>query len=248
MLLLILAVGLILIEIEIFAIAVMKSGHSSRLQILGDSDNVIYETDGDNLSEFKKHYFEKTFGPLENYQVRLQSQKRNFPFRAWLAAAVGIPIGAILLFGFVIQAVATLLYGEGRKEAAVESDSQMERLLDRISRYNIFALGVMVVVVLLSIWLLPNAIAYMGKKGIETFIRFRWLLISAGGVFTGVVVWIIYLRYLLAKKTIENRTEMEKFRLELEYRDGTTRPARLAYTPEETDDVKLVGVEEELDR
>ena len=61
----IIAVSLFLLELEIFAVAVMKSGKKSWMQIVDTKGNVIHETDGDNLSEFNKYYFEKTFGPLE---------------------------------------------------------------------------------------------------------------------------------------------------------------------------------------
>ncbi|MBA4366644.1 MAG: hypothetical protein C0403_03280 [Desulfobacterium sp.] len=45
---LILAICLFLIELEVFALAVMKSGRKSRLNILNPSGEVIYETDGNS--------------------------------------------------------------------------------------------------------------------------------------------------------------------------------------------------------
>ena len=33
---------------------------------------------------------------------------------------------------------------------------------------------------------------------------------------TALIVWVIYLRYLLSKKTIESQVEIDKFRLQLE--------------------------------
>jgi hypothetical protein len=57
----IIAVGLFLIELEIFAVAAMKSGRESWLQVYDTTENIIYETDGRNLSDFDKAKFEKTF-------------------------------------------------------------------------------------------------------------------------------------------------------------------------------------------
>ena len=57
----IIAIALFLIELEIFAVAAMKSGKDHKLQVLDNSGNLIHETDGKNLSDFNKYYFEKTF-------------------------------------------------------------------------------------------------------------------------------------------------------------------------------------------
>ena len=73
---------------------------------------LIHVTDGDNLSTFNKYYFEKTFGPIDQYRVNLVTQERPFPFRAWFTAALGIPVGAVLLFGFIIRAYLTIVHGE----------------------------------------------------------------------------------------------------------------------------------------
>ena len=45
------------------------------------------------------------------------------------------------------------------------------------------------------------------------------------------VVWIIYLRYLLARKTIESRTELDKCRLQLEYAHQSDSPPLLECPP-----------------
>ena len=57
MLFIIILVVLFLIELEIFAVAAMKSGRKSWLQVFDAKGNVIHETDGQNLSEFNKYYF-----------------------------------------------------------------------------------------------------------------------------------------------------------------------------------------------
>ncbi len=222
-LLIIILVGLFLIELEIFALAVMKSGRKARLQILDSAGNVIHETDGRNLSQFDKYYFEKTFGPLENYRVRLQTRQVPFPFRAWFVAAVGIPVGAMLIFGFIVKAYIAIFHGEVHESGAGgkgkpgtdEKGSGLEVVLNKISRLNIFIIGFLVVVGVVSYWVIPNLIVYIGKTGIETIIRFKWFFLTAALVVLSVGLWIIYLRYLLAKKTIETRAEIEKYRLQL---------------------------------
>ena len=54
----VIGVLLLLIEIEIFAIAAMKSGKKGTIQVLDTDGQVVYEADGDNLSQFDRYYFE----------------------------------------------------------------------------------------------------------------------------------------------------------------------------------------------
>lgn len=229
----IIIVGLFLLELEIFALAAMKSGRKSWLQVIDASGNVIHETSGKNLSEFNKYYFEKTFGPFENYQVRLQTRENPFPFRAWFVAAIGIPVGAMLLFGFVVKAYVAIFHGSelqgNRSGPALEPgyESRIETILYRISRMNIFIIGFLIFVGVISYWIIPNMITYLGRTGIEAVIRFKWAFIATGAVVVGIGVWIVYLRYLLAKKSIESRTEIEKHRLALEFKAQNGVPLQL---------------------
>ena len=110
----ILAVGLFLVELEIFAMAAMRSGRQATVQVQDRQNNVVYESRSSRLDAREKSEFENTFGPLSNYQVKLVTIQRPFPFRAWFAAAVGLPIGAVLLFGFFVKAYEALFFGGTR--------------------------------------------------------------------------------------------------------------------------------------
>ena len=229
----IIIVGLFLLELEIFALAAMKSGHKSWLQVIDANGNVIHETSGKNLSEFNKYYFEKTFGPFENYQVRLKTRDEPFPFRAWFVAAIGIPVGAMLLFGFVVKAYVAIFHGgelaaeDSGPECRPPAGSRLESILYRISRMNIFIIGFLIFVGVISYWIIPNMITYLGRTGIDAVIRFKWVFIILGAVVLGVGLWIVYLRYLLAKKSLESQTEIEKHRLSLEYQASRGMPLQL---------------------
>ena len=116
----IIMVGLFLIELEIFAVAAMKSGRTSMLQISDPKGNVVLLTQGASLSQVDKAAFERTFGPLEQYRVHIFSEDRPFPFRAWFVAAVGIPVGMLLLFAFIIKAW-TALFSDNQPDHTVET-------------------------------------------------------------------------------------------------------------------------------
>jgi hypothetical protein len=219
--LILIGVGLFLIELEIFAIAAMRSGREARLQVLNDRGNLIYETDGTQLTEFNKYYFEKTFGPLENHQTRLVTSVKPFPFRAWFAAAIGVPVGAILLFGFAVRAYVSLVHPEagtppGPAGAPDESETRFEKVIRKVSQFNIFVIGTLTFLTAVTIWMLPNMLQRIGTVGVEAIIKYKWVALGAVAVILALFIWIIYLRYLLARKTIESQVEVDKFRLRLE--------------------------------
>lgn len=236
----IVAVVLFLLELQIFAVSAMKSGRKSLMQILDKSGNVIHETDGRNLSDFNKYYFEKTFGPLEQYQVRLETREYPFPFRAWFVAAVGIPVGIVLLFSFVVKAYISLFYGNEKDpdsfgSHAESGDTRFEIILSRISRFNIFTIGFLIFLAVFAYWVVPNLITFLGKTGLETLSQYKIFFISAALIFLAIVVWVIYLRYRLAVKSIESRTEIEKQRLQLEMAEQMSDRVHIEYHPEEED-------------
>ena len=218
----IIIVGMFLLEMEIFAVAVAKSGRKSRLQVIDQRGNLIHETDGRHLSEFNKYYFEKTFGPFENYQVKLKTQNLPFPFRAWFVAAAGLPIGIMLLFAFVIKAWQAVFYNEKEPAPAnpspkQEKETRLERIIEKITRLNIFVIGFLIFSGVFLYWILPNFATYIGKTGIDFLIRYKMIVLAGVLILLGIMIWIIYLKYLLAKKSIESQTELDKLRLELDY-------------------------------
>ncbi len=222
-LLIVITIGIVLLEVEIFAFAAMKTGRMSSLHIKDNQGNLIHVTDGDNLSTFNKYYFENTFGPLEQYQVHLVTQERPFPFRAWFAAAIGIPIGALLLFAFMIRAYLAIVHDQVKPEASVQfertddqSNNRFNNYTSRIPRVNIFIFGAVVFVMALSYWIIPNSIAYLGKAGLGFLVRYKEVFLLLAGMLVVIIMWIIYLRYLLAKKSIASQTEIQKYRLRLE--------------------------------
>lgn len=233
----IIAVVLFLIELEIFAVAAMKSGRKQWLQILDKNGNVIHMTDGKNLSDFNKYYFEKTFGrSLDEFDKRLEIKDEPFPFRAWLTAAVGIPIGVILLFAFTVKAYIALFYGEESRKKAGDPDSgkpdynnEFEKLITTLSSFNIFTIGFLILLSVFMYWVLPNMVSYIAKVGVDTLIRFKWVVVSGALVLIGLFAWIVYLRYLLAKRNIDNQAELQKIRLQLEYSRGTEPLPQLEY-------------------
>ncbi len=245
----VITIGIILLEVEIFAFAAMKTGRKSIMEFRDQQGNLIHVTDGDNLSTFNKYYFEKTFGPMDQYQVNLVSQDRPFPFRAWFTAALGIPVGFVLLFGFIIRAYLTIVHGETISRAHEKPPAnstappltRLQKIINQASRLNIFIIGLVVFLSVLAYWIVPNVITYLGKAGLDTVIRYKWIFLPAITVLVGMVMWIIYLRYLLAKKSIESQTEVNKYRLQLEMTSNGRAPLELDYTPDQNESGSVVS-------
>ncbi len=219
-LLIAIAVVLVLVELQIFFIFSAKSGEKHTLQILNDQGTVIYETDGQHLTQFKKYYFEATFGPFENYEKKLVSRTVPFPFRGWFATAVGFPMGFVLLFSFIVSAISTL-FGKKNKQdqEAKKEDPQpkgrVDQFLAQINRMNIFMVGGAVFLIVLAFWVLPNLVTIIGQTGLEIIDRYRWFFAVAGIAVLLIFAWFLYLRFLLAKKALEAETHLREHQMNL---------------------------------
>lgn len=223
-LLFMIAFFLFVLEIQIFFSALMKSGDHSKIQILNERDEVIYECEEKKLYQFDRYYFEQNFGPLENFRQRRLDIDLPFPFRGWIISAVGIPVGFMLVFGFIVKAWAVFFKGEPPvydKTASMETDNErkplnrIEEFIQTVNRMNIFVLGFFIVAALFLYWVLPDMVMFVSRMGIETIVRFKWFFIGSFAVLACLFAWYIYLRYLLARKAIESRTEIEKIRLQI---------------------------------
>lgn len=236
-----LAFFLFALELEIFFSASLKSGDHSKIQVLNSNNQVIYESSEKKLYQFDKYYFESNFGPLENYQIRRVKDIRPFPFRGWLISAVGIPIGFMMILGFLIKAWAVFFKGEKPvyEESSQPAESsrgkgKIHNLIHTVSNLNIFVLGFFIISALFLYWVLPDMIVFVSRMGLETLIRFKWFFISALLVLTGIFIWFIYLKFLLAKKAIESRAEIEKIKLQIIHDTGNAEIAQklIDYDPD----------------
>jgi len=120
-----------------------------------------------------------------------------------------------------------------------EYEYRFEKIIAAISRFNIFAIGFLIFLAVFLYWVIPDLIVYLGRVGTESVARYKWIFLSAAVIFLGLIIWMIYLRYLLAKKTIDSHTEIKKCRMQLEYDKTDHIPLQLDYDPEENSDAKV---------
>jgi len=234
MLLVIIVAVFFVVELEIFVLATMRSGRQSYMQVMDDSNEVVYEVKGSTMTNFNKYYFENTFGPFENYKVKLVSKDIPFPFRAWFSAAVGLPVGMVLLLAFILKAVMTFIRGDQDKDelsnkSREEGGNRIDNLFFRISRFNIFILGFLALAAVLLYWIIPNLITFLARAGIETIVDFKWFFVALVTAIFALFAWFMYMKYKLAQKSMEVQTEIRKYELKLEYMERSGNMNALGY-------------------
>lgn len=242
----IIGVLLMVIELTIFAVAALKSGEHYRLQFIDQGGNMVYETDGRNLTDFNKYHFEKTHGSLRDFQRKLIKEEKPFPFRAWFVATIGVPLGVVLCFVFILKAYSALFYGGENKDGEPERaksryETRLEKIVGGVQKFNIFVIGGAVFLIVIAYWVIPNLVVYVGEVGVETVVRFRWVLLLIGFAAFALLVFIIYLKFLLAKKSMESQVEIDKYRMQLEYKTNLQAPLQLGNGKNGKGPTPLVG-------
>ncbi|SMC23134.1 hypothetical protein SAMN02746041_01664 [Desulfacinum hydrothermale DSM 13146] len=228
---------LLVLEVLIYLTAASQAGERSRIIITDPSGAKVYETTGSTLTSYEKMVFESTFGPLERYRIHLQTENRPFPFRAWLSAAIGIPVGLVLLISFSVKAFLSLLYGEDGSRGPQEGSGSPSagaltsfwRLLDGVS---IFHVGFLVLLAVLIFWMLPNFLGDLGRVAAGFLKEYKWLVLGGAAFLAAVLIWVIYLRYRLSKQVLQNQMEIEKLKIE-QMRLLPTNPSELLSAPQD---------------
>lgn len=213
---------LLFLELAIYLGAAGQVGRESWVMVYDKQGNRIYETPGEVMTSYEKLVFEETFGPLDNYRVAVESKHEPFPFRGWLATAVGAPVGLVLLLAFVVRAYLALMSGDDEtEEEASENGLSSSRsgaftgsFFDIFRRLSVFHLGFLAVIVVLALWLVPNLAVDFSKAAVAIVLKFKWFFLGVSVFFGSLVVWLIYLRYRLSQKMLDDRLELEKFQLE----------------------------------
>lgn len=213
----IIVAALVVGELAIFLAAASQSGTEYRVVIEDSEGRTLYETPGKMLTYYEEMSFKNTFGPIENYQVRIITRHRPFPFTAWLAASVGIPMGLVLLAALIIRTYRAIY--EYRTEPSIlperpDSTSRWKRLLFIFNSLSIFHLGFIVTLVALLVWLIPH-VAERFIAFFESFIKTHALLsVILIVLFFALIAWVIYLKYRLSKEFLHYRYEIARLQLE----------------------------------
>jgi len=95
--------SIIIIEILIFAGAFSMSNHQPLIRIMDKNDHIVNESEARTFSVFKMYLFEKKYGALDNYRVKIIKKDAAFPFRAWFCAAFCVPMMIVFLIALMMK-------------------------------------------------------------------------------------------------------------------------------------------------
>ena len=209
--------GLLLLELVIYLAAASQSGTEYYVIIEDSNGKILYKTRGKALTRYEEISFRSTFGPVEKYKVRVVSSKKPFPFRGWLASAIGVPIGLVLLIAFAVKSYQAMFEYKTTQSSAKVELSQLKGwryLIHLLGSLSVFQLGFMVAVLAVIIWVVPNVTESLFKATV-TFVERHAIFVTGVLIFLGgLVVWIIYLRYKLSKEIVKYQFELSKIKLE----------------------------------
>lgn len=217
--LLVSVLAFLVLELLIYLASASQAGEKSRLAILDAVGRKVYETSGSSLTSYEKHIFETNHGPLRNFELQVTTETHPFPFRAWLTAAIGIPVGLVLLVAFLIKAYLSLVYGEERDggrdhESSNQGKSRLASLSFAFERFSVFHVGFLILLGVLTLWMVPNFLGDFVKISAAAIRDYKWFFLGTA-VFLGVLIcWVVYLRYRLSKQMLDNQFHLEKYRLE----------------------------------
>ncbi len=232
----------LVIELLIYMVAAGQAGHKSRVLIRDEQGSKIYETTGNSLTSYERLVFEKNFGPLENHQLQIVTETHPFPFRAWFTAAVGIPVGLILLVSFLIKVYLTLLYNEEEDRppgmpASPLKEGRFTSVFQTFGQISIFHIGFAVLAFVLLLWMVPNFVEDIFTISTKTIRDYKWFFLGLALFAAFIITWVIYLRYRLSKQMLDNQLTLERYRLEQQLLTKTEAPTLL---PKPDDPLKRI--------
>jgi hypothetical protein len=205
-------------ELIIYLVANAQSGTQSWVEVFNSKGEMVYETQGNVLTTYEKLVFQNTYGPLSNFNVRVKTRTTPFPFRAWLAVAVGVPIGFMLLLTYLVRAYLSFVSGEeeepANESASLSDNSGRFGRLFQWGRLSLFHLGFFIVICVLALWLIPNYVADMARGAVSLIIQYKWFFLGVTAFLASLLVWIIYLKYKISEKMMDRQMDLEKFKVE----------------------------------
>jgi hypothetical protein len=216
-------VFLVCLEMVIYIAAATSSGERSRVEVRDSQGRMIYSTAGSAISQIDRMSFEKKFGDLHNYEVAVTTVDKPFPVRAWVAASVGIPIVLILLISYLIKVYMVLLHGsegpgKGGLPALDGKPHPFVFLANFISSHSLFYLGTFISLTALVFWMLPNFLAELVGLSINILRENKWFVLAPVIALSAFIVWVVYLRYRLARRMMDHQFTLERYRLDYEMR------------------------------
>ena len=203
----------VVLEIGILMVCAGFSGNRHILRIHDANGTLVYEDvyNESHIIEFKNlagiHDFQE-----QGYVLTRTVVENEFPTRAWIALSIGIPLVLILFVAFIVRVFSDIFLAKpdppaknrhSNRSGVNFGENRFEKFFSTLGRLNIYALGAVVLMMALLLWMIPDLLTFAGKIGYQTVVEFKWVflgLIVFGGV------------YLLLRTWLAHKTRMEFIR------------------------------------
>jgi hypothetical protein len=91
-------------------------------------------------------------------------------------------------------------------------------LANFISSHSVFYLGTFIALAAMVFWMLPNFLAELVGLSINILRENKWFVLAPVIGLSAFIVWVVYLRYRLAKRMMDHQFTLERDRLNYEMR------------------------------
>ena len=201
------------LEIGILMVCAGFSGNRHILRIHDANGTLVYEDvyNESHINEFKNLSGIEDF-QKQGYVLTRTVVENDFPTRAWVALSIGIPLVLILFVAFIVRVFSDIFLAKPdlpeKKPTAGRTgvnfgENRFEKFFSTLGRLNIYALGAVVLMMALLLWMIPDLLSFAGKIGYQTVVEFKWVFLGLM-VFGGV--------YLLLRTWLAHKTRMEFIR------------------------------------
>jgi len=143
-----------------------------------------------------------------------------FPWKGWALLSIGSPLGLFFLAVLIAKAYYQIVDHNEVPEENINDGSNWIMALNTLNKVNVVWLMLVVIVVLFTVWYIPEAIKYMGSITGEWIERY-WVFPSVvlGVLLMVFLLWML-LQYKLKSKALN--IEVEKFKyMQLEQQTKT---------------------------
>lgn len=153
--------------------------------------------------------------------VKDEKEVVPFPWKAWILASVGFPIGLAFLVLLLTRAYLQVIEPAGEKEGASSADSpgRLVSGLNKLSQINVIWFMLAAVVVIFLFWYIPEIVKYTGGVAITWLTEHWWVPTTVFSVVVFIVLLLIFLQYRLKIKAMHTEVEIAKIKY-LQFDDG----------------------------
>lgn len=144
--------------------------------------------------------------------VKDEKEVVPFPWKAWILASIGIPIGLAFLVLLLTRAYLQMIEPAEDENVSGEAGGRLVSGLNKLSQINVIWFMLAAVVVIFLFWYIPEIIKYTGGVAILWLTKHWWVPTMFFFVAVFIILLVIYLQYRLRVKAMHTEVEIAKLK------------------------------------